>query len=77
MAMTDFSSKPTLTQAQRDLLAYGELFPGDNLTAFRTSREGNHKRFEAALRVCVRDRRRMSEVFSSWQTTEVLLWGDE
>lgn len=77
MTLTDFSPKPTLSQAQRDLLAYGELFPGDNLAAFMTSRTGDPKQFDAALRVCVRDQRRMSEVFSSWQTTEVLLWGDE
>lgn len=66
---------PMLTQGQKDLLAYGELFPGDHLEAFRSSREGGHKRFDAALRVCVRDKRRMAEAYSSWETTEVLLWG--
>lgn len=64
----DTGKNPKLTQAQRDLLAYGEMYPGDRLSAFRTP--GCPERFAAVLRVYIRDKRRMSGVIDDWRVTE-------
>ncbi|MDD1649477.1 MAG: hypothetical protein LUO80_03680 [Methylococcaceae bacterium] len=53
---------------------YGDLFPGDNITGYMASavKTGQIGRFEAALAICVREKRPMREVYDNPAVTKAM-----